>query len=146
MHAETRYFFIFENVLGTTNFWNCRTFFPSSAKYYFLQKFRYIQWNLLNFELVSMLYFLWKAAGFCFLINLKFKKVLTSLLTFLALSKNKNSSRLIVGPPLSFLSNVILLLVFGRCFLFIYTICISIICVSQEELNLIASIEQMCNF
>ena len=77
--------------------------FSGSPKYYFLLKTRYVQWNLLNFELVSMWYFIKKSAGFYFLINLKFRKVLTSLLAFLALPKNKNSeaSRLIVGtsPP-----------------------------------------------
>ena len=102
MHSETTFFSIFENVLGTTNnFRNRRKFFSSSAKYYFLRKVRYIQWNILNFELVSIKYFLRKTAGFCFLINLKFKKVSTSLLASLSLSKNKNSkaSRLIVGPP-----------------------------------------------
>ena len=46
------------------------------------------------------------SAGFCFLINLKFKKVSASLLASLALSKNKNSkaSRLILRLPLPMLS------------------------------------------
>ena len=42
-----------------------------------------------------------KAATFCSLLNLKFRKVLMSLLASFALSKNKNSEALrpIVGPP-----------------------------------------------
>ena len=102
--CRNQVFFIFENVIGTTkNFRNRRKFFSSSGKYYFLQNVRYIQWNL-NFEIVSIYYFLRKTAGSCFLINLKLNNVLTALLAFLALSKNKNSkaSRLIVGTPRSF--------------------------------------------
>ena len=70
-----------------------------------------------------------------------------SLLASFALSKNKNSeaSRLIVRPPpppfpVLYLSKCLMY------FLFIYTISISIICVSQEELNLIASNEQIYDF
>ena len=45
-------------------------------------------------------------AGFCFLFNLKFKTVLTSLIAYFALSENKNleASRIIVGTPLYFQS------------------------------------------
>ena len=127
--------------------------FSGSPKHYFLLKTRYVQWNLLNFELVSMWYFIKKSAGFYFLINLKFRKVLTSLLAFFALSKNKNSeaSRLIVetSPPPP--TPPFPVLYFSKCLvcvLFIYTISISIICVSQEELSLslIASNAQIYDF
>ena len=98
MHVETRSFLIFQNNLATKNFQNHMNFFSSSAKHYFLQNVRYIHWNL-KFDLVIISQ---KNDGFYFLINLKSKKVLTSLLTSFAMSKNKTSSalRLIIGTLL----------------------------------------------
>ena len=52
----------------------------------------------------------------------------------------------IVGTLLLPLSSVRFLEVFSVCVLFIYTISISIICVSEGELSLIASNEQIYNF
>ena len=54
IQVETKLFLIFQTILGTKNYRNRMNFFSSSSKYYFLQKFKYIQWNFLNFELVSM--------------------------------------------------------------------------------------------
>ena len=82
-----------------------------------------------------MHYFLKKRAGFRFLLNFKFEKVVTLLFASFALSKNKKSeaSRLIVTPPPSSPA-----LPFCKClvcfFFFIYTIFVSIICVSQDDL------------
>ena len=102
MHVETTYFFVFENVLVITkNFRNFRKFFQVLLSTIFYK------WSGTFSEtfstLSSLVYniFLKKTVGFCLLINLKFEKVLTSLLASLALSKNKNSkaSRLVVGLP-----------------------------------------------
>ena len=89
-----------------------------------------------------------KTAEFCFLINFKFKKVLASLHASFALSKNKNSepSRLIVRTLPSPHHSQCYIPLSAWCILFIYTIFISIICVSQEELSLIASNEQIYDF
>ena len=120
MHVETRYYLIFQNILETTkNFQNPREFFSSSAKYYFLQKFRYIQRNHLNLELISMKYFHKKRAGFCFLINLKFKKVVTSILTSFCTVRCIQAQTWNLTPPPPPLP------------------------VSQEELSLIVSNEQI---
>ena len=137
MHVETRYFLIFQNILGSTkNFRNQMDFFSSSAKYYFLQKVgTFIETLILTWS--SLASNIFSKKSFCFLINLKFKKVVTSLLAAFALSKNKISeaSRLIVGPsPFSFQCYLSLSV---WCILFIYTISINIICVSQEELDCI---------
>ena len=114
-------FLIFQNILGTKNFRNHRNFFSSSAKFYFLQKVRYIKWSLLSFEVVILWYFLKDLAGFCSLITVKLKKVLTPLLASFTLSKNKNAeaSRLIGGLSLSF-----------QCY-----ICLSVWCVCLVHLQ-----------
>ena len=54
MHVETRYFLVFQNILGIKKFRNRTNFFSGSPKYYFLQKVRYIQWNDLNVPLSSL--------------------------------------------------------------------------------------------
>ena len=104
--CRNQVFFIFENVIGTTkNFRNRRKFFSSSGKYYFLQNVRYIQWNL-NFEIVSIYYFLRKTAGSCFLINLKLKNVLTALLASLVKKQKFKSiqAHSLNPPPFQMLS------------------------------------------
>ena len=90
MHVETRYFLIFQNILGSTkNFRNQMDFFSSSAKYYFLQKVgTFIETFILTWS--SLASNIFSKKSFCFLINLKFKKVVTSLLASLALSKKQN--------------------------------------------------------
>ena len=85
-----------------------------------------------------------KPSWFLFLDNLKFKKVSTSLLASLSLSKSKNSkaSRLIVGPPFQcYLS----LSVWCVCFVYLHHF-YQYYCVLLEELSLIASNEQIYTF
>ena len=141
MHVETRYFNFWKNL------WNYKKIFKSQELFHvLLSTIFYKRSGTFNETCLTLSSLAWnilskKAAGFCFLINLKFKKVSTSLLASLALPK---ASRLIVGYPAP--SNVILLKVFGVSVLFIYTISISINCVSLEEISLIASNEQIYTF
>ena len=78
------------------------------------------------------------------MINLKVKKVMTSLLAFLHYQKTNKSpetTKLIVGPApfLVFSFYKCLVCVWG-CVLFVYTISISTLCVSLEDFCLIACV------
>ena len=101
MHVETGYFLIFQNILGTKNFRNHRNFFQVLLSTIFYKTSGTFDETFFILSSLACNFFYKKTAGFCSLINLKLKKVLTSLLASFALSKNKNSetSRLIVGPP-----------------------------------------------
>ena len=90
VHVETSYFFFSKYLRNYREFLKSQEIFSSSTKYYFVQKVRYLRWNLPDLELGSMYYSLKKRAGFSVMINLKFEKMLMSLLASFALSKSKN--------------------------------------------------------
>ena len=95
--------------------------FSCSAKYYFLQKVRYIQWNILNFELVSIKYSpspQKNPSWFLFLNKSQVQKSVDVLTCFsCTVRKNKNSkaSRPIVGPP-----PPLPMLSFSKCFVCLF--------------------------
>ena len=96
----------------------------------------FLTWSSLTCNIFS------KKSWFLFSDKSQVQKSGDVITCFFCAVKNKNSeaARLIVGTP-SPLSSVIFLKVFGVCVcvLFIYTILISTICVSQEEFSLFAS-------
>ena len=85
-HVETSYFMIFQNILGTTkNIWNCRDVF----------KFYWVPFSTQSFQLnlLDLGHVIFSQKGcFCVVINLIFKKVVTSLLVFFALSKSNSQT------------------------------------------------------
>ena len=141
MHVENRYFFIFQNILETKkNFRNLLTFFQILLSTIFYKKSgtfneTFLNWSSLTCNIFS------KKSWFLFSDKSQVQKSGDIITCFFCTVKNKNSdtARLIIGTPSPF-SSVIFLKVFGvYVFFFIYTILISVICVSQEELSLIAS-------
>ena len=144
MYVEPSYFLIFQNILGTKNFRNRMNFFSSSANYYFLHKVRYIQWNVVNFDLETISS---KNSWFLFLDKSQVQKSVDVITCFSCTVKKQKfkgiqaHSWIPLFPMLSFSKCLVCV-----CVLFIYTISISIICASQEELSLIASNEQIYDF
>ena len=109
MHVDTRYFLIFQNILGTKNFEITGTFFQALLSTVFYKKSDIFNETFLILSSLACNIFSKKKkkknpAGFCSLINLKLKKLFTPLLNSFALSKNKNSEscRLIIGSSLPF--------------------------------------------
>ena len=103
MYAETRYFFIFQNTLGTTkNFRNRMDFF-----YFILQRVRYVQWNLLDLELFGD-----KS-------QVQRNGDAIACLFYTVKNKNSEAARLIVGTPLPFL-----VLSFSKCLVCVCVFCL----------------------
>ena len=124
------------NILGTIkNFRNRRNLFSSLLSTIFYKGSG--KFNETFFTLSSLEYNIFSTAGFCFLIILKFKKKLTSLLVSFALPKNKNSEAPIVGTlPLLFP-----VLFCSKCWMCVFCLFTPFIYTS-----LIASNEQIYNF
>ena len=121
MHLETRYFFIFKNILGT--------FFQvmlSTIFYKVSGRFN------VTLTLSLLAYFFSKNSLFLFLNKSQVQKSVDVFTCFF------------FPPP--FFQCYLSLSVWCVCVLFIYAISISIICASQKELILTASNEQIYNF
>ena len=107
MHVETKYFLIFENILRTRNNFRILQVLLSTIFYKSSGTFNE---TFLTLSLLAHIFSKKNPAGFCFLINLKFKKMLTALLAFLHCQKMKiqkhPGSLLELARPLS---NVVLL-------------------------------------
>ena len=103
----------------------------------------FLTWSSLTCNIFS------KKSWFLFSDKPQVQKSVDVITCFFCTVKNKNSeaARLIVGTPFPipfqcYFSQS----VWCMCVLFIYTILISVICVSQEELSLVASNAQMYDF
>ena len=109
--CRNQVFFDFSKYLR--NFQNRKELFSSYAKSYFLQRVRYIQWNLLD------LIFSQKIAGFCLVINPKLKKV--------------GVSRLIAGTPPTSFQCYLLLSIWCVC----VCVCVCVFCLFTPSLSVL---------
>ena len=146
MHVEARYFLIFENILRTTrNFQNRGNSFQVLLSTIFYKSSGTFNETFLTLSMLTYNIFSKKqlASVSWYISSSKTVDVITCFSCTIKTQKFKSIQTHSCSPPVPMLS-------FSKClvcvFLFIYTISVSIICVSLEELSLITSNEQIHSF